>query len=336
MFVSVVAILTHATVLSAFAYESDTLTDREQPLPDVTAALDARVNDVIAIAIADTNRRTGCDGDPERAQRLLAHHIHTAMSTNELVNDRGGLRAFGFDRYSAWIEKGAVPRRSFLDRSDVFGSLTFRESPLLSWAGVCSTVLVNGVLVGTDKLDHFFEEGYNAWRRARYGEEPEEAVLWATRTENGKYGLESSETFSFGDLRADSDGFEFYDTLVGSEGMAEVGADGCLQPAESFTWAVWVDEDYDEVLNPPVYTPSVQQGVTRHLYEHRDEYCASYAQWGGPEYEARLADVLNTSVDYVGSEAPPRTDPYRLDELCSGWKPSEVIAHDAKPDAAGG
>lgn len=311
---------------SALAYESDTLTDRHLPLPDVGPELDDRVDLVVLEAIVETNRRTQCNADPERVHRLLAREIHVRTATNELVNDRGGLRAFGFDRYSAWIEKGGVPRRSFDDRRDLFGAITFKESPLLVWAGVCSTVNVYGVLMGTDKLDHFFEEGYDAWRRARFGEEPDQALDWATKTENGKYGLKSSEAFSFGDLRADADGVAFYDNLIGPDGAAILGEDGCLRPGKPFSWDDWVDASYDEVLNPPVFTPSVQRAVTRHLELNRDQYCSSYARWGGPNYLAQLERTIAQLPAYAGPEAPTRTDPFRLEELCDGWKGDQVVS----------
>ncbi len=299
------------------AYESDTLTEREQPLPDVTDQLDEWVNLVIRESIDATNEKTQCrQQDPDQVIKILGKEIHDRTAANEMVNDRGGLRAFGFDRLSAWIEKGGVPHRAFDDRRDIFGSLTFKESPLLLWAGVCSTVRVNGVLVGSDKLDHFFEEGFKAWKRARWGEEPLAGVEWAVKTENGKYGLSTSEAFSFGDLRADDDGTTFYETLLDPGGVAVIGEDGCLDLAEPFTWRDWVNWEYDEVLNPPVYTPEVQQGVTRHLAMNREVYCASYESWGGPDYEEHLRAVLTTPPAYSTPDAPPRTDPFRLGDLC--------------------
>lgn len=321
------------SLAAALAYESDTLTDRDQPLPDVTDALDQWVNDVIEEAIVDTNERTGCVEDPERTHLLLARAIHERTAPDQLVHDRGGLRAYGFDQLSAWIEQGGVPARRFDDRRDILGSLTVREAPLLVWAGVCATVRVNDQLVGTDKLDHFFEEGFAAWRRSRYGEDLEEAVAWATRTENGRYGLGTSEAFSFGDLRADADGMSFYDELLGPDGVAAVGPAGCLVPNRRFTWRDWVTWEYDEVLNPPVYTPSAQRGVTRHLETHRDAYCASYARWGSAEYEAHIAQVVQVTPWYAGPESPPRSDPYQLPALCRGDRAS-TDARSAQPPPA--
>lgn len=301
----------------SWAYESDTLTERDEPLPDVTDELDDWVDTVVASAVEATNDRTRCRAEPDEAAQILAREIHERTAANELVNGRGGLRAFGFDQLSAYVEKGGVDHREFIDRRDVFGDVTFQDSPILKWAGVCSTVQVAGQLVGTDKLDHFFEEGFHVYRKAAETGELGPGVIWAVRTENGKYGLETSEAFSYGDLRADYDGATFYGTLLDPEhGVAEVGDDGCLELTRPFTWRDRISWEYDEVLNPPVYTPEVQAAVTRHLEAHRDSYCASYAIWGGG-YEEHLRQLFQQPLPYVTADAPVRTDPFRLDELCA-------------------
>ena len=56
------------------------------------------------------------------------------------------------------------------------------ESPILKWAGVCSEVQIGPWLVGIDKLDHFFEEGYEAWKKADYGDDVPDALKWTTKT----------------------------------------------------------------------------------------------------------------------------------------------------------
>jgi len=298
---------------AALGYESDTLTDRHLPLPDVTTALDERVQDIVIDAIATVNQQTRCRAEPQTMHHRLAHVIHARLSANELVPARRGIASMGFDRLSAWIEKGGVSRRAFDDRRDIFGSAGLRHSVLLTWAGVCSTVRVNGVLIGTDKLDHFFEEGYHQWRRGEQG------VDWATSTENGWFGLKSSGTFSFADLRANADGARFFGDLLSKGGVATLDAAGCLAPATPFTWRDYVTNEYDEVHNPPVYLPLVGEAVSRHLDLNRDAYCADYAVWGGPEHEAQLAATLAARPAYVGDRAPERTDPYRLAERCADW-----------------
>lgn len=314
---------------TALAYESDTLTDRDQPLTDVAQTLDERVQEVVLESIAWTNTRTGCKEPPEQMHRMLAKAINARMSPDELVTQRRGFASFGFDRYAAWIEKGGVVHRDFADRRDIYGDLTFSESPILKLAGVCSTVRVGHVLLGTDKFDHFFEEGYDGWRHSDYGARPQRAIEWATHTELTTLGLETSLTFSYADLRADYDGMEFFDTLLDPEhGVARVGADGCLQPTHPFEWENWVTWQYDEVLNPNVYTPTARDGVTRHLWQHRDEYCASYRKWDGPDYKTHLHQALSGRPFYAALDAPERTDPLQLDALCAGWVPNAPTAAD--------
>lgn len=302
---------------AALAYETDNLTDRHVPLEDATVVLDDHVNQLIAEAIAETNARTSCDVDAEKAHRLLAKAIKRETAVDELVSEYKGVKSFGYDRFSAWIVKGGAPHRIFPERRDIFGEITAAESPILKWAGVGGSVRIGEYLVGVDKLDHFFEEGYNGWKKADFGENPQRGIDWATKTERTIYGLETSHTFSFGDLRADYDGMEFYDALLDPGlGVATVGEDGCLVATRPFTWADHVTWEYDEVLNPPVYTSIAQAAVQRHLQTHRDAYCASWEVWGGPEYLAHLGRVFDSDPVYVGDDAPPRRDPYRLDALC--------------------
>ncbi len=311
-----------ATVLmlvpSALAYEVDNLTDRHLPLADVTAPLSAEVDRVLAEVVAEVNAQTACALPEAETRQALARAIYDEMAADELVPGRSGLRALGFDRYSAWVEKGDLPRRDFHDRRDIYGSLTTLQHMLLRWAGVCATVRVGDVLVGTDKFDHFFEEGFDSWRHADFGATPHEAHDFGVRTELSIYGLQASGAFSFADLQANHDGYRFYDGLLREGSVLRRGDDGCVVQVRPFSWGEWVTWRYDEVMNPSVHTERVQEGVTEHLETHRDAYCASYAVWGGAPYEAHLAAVLKSPpLGYLTEDAPLRSDPYRLRDLCS-------------------
>lgn len=304
---------------AAMAYETDNLTDRHLPLEDATPLLDDRVNELIALAIARTNEKTGCSASEDRTHRTFAKVLRRETATDELVTQYKGIASLGYDRFAAWIVTGGAPHREFTDRRDIFGDIKAGESPILKWAGVGSSVRIGEYIVGVDKLDHFFEEGHESWQRSDYGERPEKGVAWATRTENTIYGLETSQTFSFGDLKADHDGMIFYDTLLDPDaGVAAIGDDGCLVATNRFSWAGRVTWEYDEVLNPPVYTPTAQAAVTRHLEKHRAEYCEGWAAWGGADYLAHLGRVFDAGTPpYASDDAPARRDPYHLDALCA-------------------
>ncbi len=73
-----------------------------------------------------------------------------------------------------------------------------------------------------------------------------------------------------------------------------------------------------EALNTPLFTPVVERGVQRHLLANRDDYCASYHVWATAEDRARLEASLSARPTYATGAPTDRSDPYRLDALCSG------------------
>lgn len=301
----------------ALAYETDQLTDRHLPLDDALPAADARMNKVLAAAIAATNARTQCRASEDRSRAVLRKEIVDRASGSHPVPHRGASRSLGYGRYSAWLETSEeVPRREFLSRDDLFGPVTVGESVLLALVGVCSTIRFGDVWLGTDKLDHFLDTGFHYTKRRTHAQ----AIRYGTRTELSYYGLWTSKAFSFADLAANEAGYRFY-TGLGSEGsVVQRDADGCLTQVKPFTWADWVTEDFDEVKWPSTYTARVGAVVRAHVASEPERYCPTWEALGGPAYDASLATL--PVPPYVGAKHPPREDPYRLGEVCASWTPT--------------
>lgn len=320
---------------SARAYETDQLTDRGQPLEDALPVANARMDVVLAEAADRVNARTSCQASPERTRKLLAEAIYERTSPKRLVWRRGLLRMAGFGRYSAWMETAPVTSRPFLERDDIFGELSFIESVILHTTGPCGTLRLGGVLLGTDKFDHFFSLGYSYWRLNERRGDPNAGVDYGTTTEIYYFGMLTSRTFSFADLRANADGARFYEGLLEADSVLQLGEDGCVVVAQPWDWRDWVDWEYDEVLNPSVYAPIVQWGITRTLGERREEVCADYATWGGPAYVAHLDAVLSSPVPpYVYGPSPARSDPFQLEALCNGASLWSGATPPPEPDPA--
>lgn len=300
----------------AYAYETDQLTGRDEPLADALPWANLAMDGVLAASIEATNERLECDASEERTRAVLAQEIHRRTAHEQPMMQKGLLRSPGYGRYQALLETGPVERREFLDRSDIFGELSLTESIVLRIAGTCSTVVLGGYWIGTDKLDHFFGEGFDYWRKSRDGADPEKAIRWGTRTEWSIYGLITSRTFSFADLAANHAGYEFYAGLLREGSVVQLDEDGCAAQVRPFDWSLHVSPDWDEVWNPSVHTPLVERGIARHLEAHKDEVCDSWSRWKTPEYEAHIA-ALDPAPPYVVEPVPPRTDPYRLAELCA-------------------
>jgi hypothetical protein len=71
------------------------------------------------------------------------------------------------------------------------------------------------------------------------------------------------------------------------------------------------------VLNPPVFAPIVQRGVTRLLEERRPETCAAWRSWHTAEDDGRLESALAATPAYVQGRSPARRDPFQLAALCA-------------------
>jgi hypothetical protein len=311
---------------SAHAYETDQLTLRAEPLADVLAAADAKMDELLDLAADATNEATACAADRDSTQQILAREIYRLTAKRTHVDPRGFVRGFGFGRYSGWLET-AVAGRSFDAGDDVFGDVGLADSVIVGTVGTCSTVNLGGVLVGTDKIDHFLTEGYHYAVSSRWGRRPERGIRYGTRTENTIYGRLTSQTFSYADLRANWDGYLFYVGLLDEGSVLRQDEDGCVERVADFGWSQWVDWQYDEVYNPPVFTNAVQDAVSARLAAEADAYCESWDEWG-PRYLEHVDRMLVDLPGYAGPRSPDRTDPWGLAELCGAPGASVATAGD--------
>lgn len=301
----------------ADAYETDQLTDREIALADAAMLANEEMNHLLRDAIAETRARLGCSADDDTVRRRLAANIARRATKPRTVPQRGGFRRFGFQEHSYFLETDPrVERRAFYDRDDLFGDLTPWHSVVLTYAGPSSTVNVAGHLVGTDKFDHFLHFGHKAWVKSRNGARETRALKWSTRTERRFFGLVTSKTFSWGDLKANWDGYEMYAGLLGPDSVVSRDPHGCPVLTRSWDWGAWVGWEYDEALNPPVFTRLVHKGVQKRLQREPDRYCRAWHELGGPAYQEHLQRVVAEPVAYGAGRMPDRADPYQLAALC--------------------
>lgn len=295
----------------ALAYETDQLTDRDEPLFDAGPVADAKMNRLLDQAVADTNLATKCTTDERATRDALARRIQEVTGgLTSRVPSRGFERSFGFGAYAAWLETGPVDRHEFAMREDIYGDVRLFESFALRIGGPASTIRIGDVLLGTDKIDHFLVEGYNYYRLAGDGGTREKYAVWyGTISEFTFYGYVGSQTFSFADLKANWDGYRFYEQLLSPSSVIQRGADGCVHRVANFRWEDMVNFEYDEVLNPSVYRPAIEERVKQRLYEERPMACARWL--------ADLPEELDRPA-YAAEWAPERTDPYDRARLCGG------------------
>lgn len=300
----------------ASGWETDPITRRSEVLADATAPANAYADALLHAAVLDTNRRTACSGTDDEVRDVLAERIFRATSPREYVESRPGLAGEGHGIYSGWLESEQhVDRRNFDDRSDLFGGIAFGAAPVLSSAGTCSLVSIAGVLMGTDKPDHFWYSGYVYYHLAeKHGNEA--AIEYGTRTELTYYGMMTSSTFSYADLHANWRGWQFYQGLLGPQSIFQRDDRGCVEQVRPFDWADWVDWRWDEVLNPNVYTPPVSRWVDEKLDARGQGVCRELSAVL-PDVAVRVPEALAEASPWAGPKAPPRVDPYGLTARCA-------------------
>lgn len=87
--------------------------------------------------------------------------------------------------------------------------------PLIRW-NLADVMKIKGILIGTDKLGHFFTEGYRYHEIFLKTGSLDKAKKYGDELEKGVYGLGTSGIYSNSDLSANLSGYYFYDNLYKS------------------------------------------------------------------------------------------------------------------------
>ena len=253
----------------SFAAETDQYYSWGRPLADSTQILNARVNLEIAEAIGAFNREMKKKNEPARCEMVA----QTIMNRFTFI---------GVHKIEYWAQTSdAIDRipadSSELDRYRQENLYRYNHPPWwqISFISLGHTVRVDGVRLGTDKLGHFFMQGwryYQAWLAARRAgasdaEAVQKAIDVGIEQELGTLGLASSGVFSFADLEANFQGFRFFRSLCHGESprLRHDGQGWVFEGA--FDWRDYVDPLWDESYNNSAFTPERWEGVERALLE---------------------------------------------------------------------
>ncbi|MBI3542360.1 MAG: hypothetical protein HY075_03685 [Deltaproteobacteria bacterium] len=195
---------------------------------------------------------------------------------------------------------------------------------------------VGGVLIGSDKIGHFIDQGYDYWLKSDHGRDEAAAIRFGTGTELGSFGLATTGVFSYGDLAANHAGYVFFKNLVGDERALysiyrTYSGRVRILGSRSFDWADYVTPDWDELQNLSHYTNEVSQMVREHLIGFSCRICHEYAQWRGSLPVTPRLLPKESYVDAGLAAGMTPTDLFRLDELCSP-APARCAQEDVQTD----
>jgi hypothetical protein len=283
----------------ALATETDQFTTPRVPLYDIGPELSRKVVEIIE------SDRTG--DDPERVlSEWIGHNVFAC-------------------RLVRWAKNIRVAEGPVVFRPSVFDSIyRVALSPVpASFLFDSPTVHVHGYYLGTDKIDHFFQQGHQYFELVMKNEAGgadaagaiATAVAHGVKQEHKYYGTLASGVYSNGDLAANYAGMKFYLNLrhpvrigervwppllersrVGWRLRPGINPDLLLEP--------FVSNHLDESLNPSRYRLS--RGSIRSLIRDRcDRWVQFYADRLGLVAPSGVSFATNWFGEEYGHWLPP-------------------------------
>lgn len=234
---------------SVQSLESDQFFAWGKPIEDSTQYLNAWVWLTIQSALdaKPGNKLETCEAAVEEVQTHLQHTIYHPIElwaiSSELV-----------DR----VPRGEQANREY--RSQYLLADTY---PLdyARWLPPSPTLQVNKIRFGTDKLAHFFAQGwwyYKHWKKDR-GEQTPEALQrqlfqFGADLERGRLGMYMTGVFSAADLEANYQGFLFYRQLCHTDEPLITRQNDGWRFSKKFDFNDYIYPNWDESWNPNVYS----------------------------------------------------------------------------------
>lgn len=250
-------------VVKGFAAEVDqfTLPDgAAHGLADSAAILDQEVNRRLQLAVKRANGRVmvnrnktgpkwirpGCDEDRlyeklvDQLARALIGQVETFAEENEQIS-----------------------RRSVPLQDSIYKDFIWQESPSLVLSErVASVIKVNDIEIGTDKLGHFFTEGFSYFAVTDQLHRPiESGLLFGEWSESVYFGAQTTGVFSYADLTANFQGLRFWNRVLAihpdpltddSPSPYIVCLRNQWRVANEFHWSDYVDNGWNESINCPL------------------------------------------------------------------------------------
>jgi len=326
------AVLVVLVALPAHALETDQYYAWARHLDDATAAINAKINAEIAIALHDVNTRLGADEcNCDRVRKAIRHRFSWLL----------------FQKPEMWVTNSSsvdrVPKAPAEELSYRHTWLYGATSPFdpIKFMPPSPTIEVNGIRIGTDKISHFFSEG--AWLYISFhyykklGRPDDEAVLKALNLglagEKSILGRGASGVFSLADQEANYQGLLFWQSFCfGADPNLEKTAAG-WRVKRPFDIAAYVSPEWDESWQPNVYTPSRWKKVKPVI----ERYCPllddPQVQARRAAYTARGRYTVSEQVIHALVESGRLEDPraFTIEAVC-GRPLRDVLA---PPDTAG-
>lgn len=299
--------------MPALALETDQFYAWGKPIEDSSDYLNAWVRLTIQSAL-DSNSADApesCESAIKLVQSDLQHSIYQPIELWIISSDL-------VDR----VPRGLEATFDYRSRYLLSKTFTFDYARLIQPS---PTLEVNGIRFGSDKLAHFFSEGwwyYRHWRKNRKNLTPEEMQRrlfeFGVGLEQSIQGVKVTGVFSPADLESNYQGFLFYRQLCQDNGPLLYRRDGRWHFSERFDISDYISPKWDESWNPNIYTARRWDGVRSTMAGYCHELDNSWVIQQR-EYYAKLDRPTPTMTfirDLVASGELPDPETFDITAVC--------------------
>lgn len=278
---------------TAHAKETDNLTGRYRFLEDSTELLDQEMRKRLRELETEANEEKIPCSNP-RGMRILFNKL------NKGKNFIGSLET--------WVEDNdKIPKRKATPENSIYKGV-FKEAWFFDKIDLASTIKVNGVLVGTDKLGHFIDQGFTYYSHYRKKEgHSEYQKIWTALSgsageEKGAFGGKSTGTISYADSFANYQGLLFYHRLTEGHQPYFRCTEGKWKLVQEFTFADYINEAWDEGINCSVIPDSAKIEIYNQNIEKIEKEAQSLKKeqsYRCPVDKAACAKLIKNYASYA-------------------------------------
>jgi hypothetical protein len=258
------------------AYETDQFNNRTELIKDSNSIMSKKVT----LAISETI--TSWHGP--RDEMKVVNGIYYKIGGKHWVDK--------LERYA--MDSSEVERLPSPDDNSIYYGHPVWATRVAFFFGVDETILISGVLVGTDKFGHFLSQGRKFYKRwLKVGDESKAAEQSAF-TERALFGQMTTGSYSNADLVANYEGYRFYrslfeDDIVGNKPAILAWEQDHWIMQRPFDWSDHVNDYWDEALNINHYDKLLYPHMKTRLLTLCDDY-DSYPELFVVHNEAALQD----------------------------------------------
>lgn len=230
-------------------------------LADSAVTLDAEVNRLLQAAVDHANSRVMQQHAKTGARwiqpRCDEERLYTSLADALAGSVVGQVESFA-------EEDPQLSRRRVTLEQSIYRDFPWQYSPtLVLTERVAAVINVNGVEMGTDKLGHFFTEGYSYFLATEKLTRPiESGLLFGEWSESVYFGAQTTGVFSYADLTANFQGLRFWNRVLArqTDPLSNRVASPYVQCKnerwtlqQTFHWQDYVDNGWNESINCPLF-----------------------------------------------------------------------------------